>query len=176
MAAGAIWTGCSTSSPPTPKRRANGYYFDAVVYHLYFNPSQAPQVLAEAQASLKKHGIAGKEIWINETNAPPSNDPQEPPWSKPRFKITVDEQAAFVIQEFSLAFAAGAAAASSSTSCATAPTTPNPSSPTACCARDDSPRPAFDAYRVATTYLARLPLGVLAETGTGQRGHVRPGR
>ena len=30
------------------------------------------------------------------------------PWSKPRYRVSLDEQAAFVLQEFSLAFAAGA--------------------------------------------------------------------
>ena len=33
-----------------PEAAAHGYYFDAVVYHLYFNPMQTPQVLGEAQA------------------------------------------------------------------------------------------------------------------------------
>ena len=54
-----------------PEAPAHGYYFDAIPYHLYFNPSQTPGVLAEARATLKKHGITGKELWINETNAPP---------------------------------------------------------------------------------------------------------
>jgi hypothetical protein len=135
-----------------PDARANGCYFDAAVYHLYFNPSQTPLVLAETQASFRKHGIAGKEIWINETNAPPSNDPQEPPWSVPRFRITVDEQAAFVLQEFSLAFAAGATRVGFY-KLRNSPGHPESIEPYGLLRGDDSRRPAFDAYRVATTYL-----------------------
>jgi hypothetical protein len=88
--------------------RERAYCFDAVVYHLYFKPLQAPQVLGEARASLRKRGIEDKDLWVNETNAPPSDDAQELPWSKPRYRVSLDEQAAFVLQEFSLAFAAGA--------------------------------------------------------------------
>ena len=69
------------------------------------DPRRAGRGAGGAQASMES---TGKELWINETNAPPSDDAQEPPWSKPRFRITQAEQAAFVLQEFSLAFAAGA--------------------------------------------------------------------
>lgn len=131
---------------------AHGFYFDAVIYHLYFNPSQTPQVLAEAQAALRRRGIAGKELWINETNAPPSDDPQEPPWSPPRFKITQDEQAAFVIQEFALAFAAGADRVSVY-KLRNTPDHPESIEPYGLLRGDDSPRPAFTAYKTATTYL-----------------------
>ena len=62
----------------------------------------------ETRASLARYSAAGKSIWINETNAPPSDDPQEPPWSEPRFRVSLDEQAAFVLQEFALAFSHGA--------------------------------------------------------------------
>ncbi|MCA9871489.1 MAG: hypothetical protein KC487_14070, partial [Anaerolineae bacterium] len=87
---------------------AEGYFFDGVVYHLYFNPGQTVDVLEETRASLARYGITGKSIWINETNAPPSDDPQELPWSEPRFRVSLDEQAAFVLQEFALAFSHGA--------------------------------------------------------------------
>ncbi len=91
-----------------PEASANGYYFDAVLYHLYFNPAQTVDVLQETRQTLARHGLADKPIWINETNAPPSNDPLEPPWSAPRFPVSLQEQAAFVIQEFALAFSSGA--------------------------------------------------------------------
>ncbi len=87
-----------------PEAAARGYYFDGVTYHLYFSPSQTVDVLNETRQALSRYGMAGKEIWINETNAPPSEDPQEAPWSKPRFRVSLEEQAAFVLQEFALAF------------------------------------------------------------------------
>ncbi|MCX7707607.1 MAG: hypothetical protein N2204_06340 [Anaerolineae bacterium] len=136
-----------------PEAPAHAFYFDAVIYHLYFNPSQTPAVLAEARASLARYGLTGKELWINETNAPPSEDPQEPPWSKPRFKITLEEQAAFVLQEFSLAFASGASRVEFYKLRNTADH-PESIEPYGLLRGDDSRRPAFTAYRVATTYLA----------------------
>ncbi len=136
-----------------PEAPARGFYFDAVIYHLYFNPSQTPNVLAEAQAVLAQYGLTGKELWLNETNAPPSEDPLEPPWSVPRFKITLEEQAAFVLQEFSLAFAAGADRVEFYKLRNTADH-PESIEPYGLLRGDNSPRPAFAAYRVATTYLA----------------------
>ncbi len=135
-----------------PDAAAQGFYFDATIYHLYFNPSQTPQVLAEARTSLQRHGMAGKALWINETNAPPSDDPQELPWSAPRFTITQAEQAAFVIQEFSLAFAAGAGRVSFYKLRNTADH-PESIEPYGLLRGDDSPRPAYTAYKTATTYL-----------------------
>ncbi len=135
-----------------PEAPAHGYYFDAVVYHVYFNPNQTADVLAETQQSLARHGIVGKEIWINETNAPPSNDPQEPPWSAPRFPISLEEQASFVLQEFALAFSSGANRVEVYKLRNTADH-PESIEPFGLLRADDSRRPAFVAYQVATTYL-----------------------
>jgi hypothetical protein len=135
-----------------PETAAHGYYFDGVIYHLYFNPNQTADVLAETRQALAKRGITGKEIWINETNAPPSDDKAEPPWSKPRFRITLQEQAAFVIQEFALAFSSGASRVEFYKLRNTADH-PESIEPFGLLRADDSRRPAFAAYRVATTYL-----------------------
>jgi hypothetical protein len=135
-----------------PEAPVHGYYFDAIPYHLYFNPSQTPAVLAEAQATLKKRGITGKEVWINETNAPPSDDQQEPAWSSPRFRVTQAEQAAFVLQEFSLGFAAGASRVAFY-KLRNSADHPESIEPYGLLRADDSPRPALAAYQVATTYL-----------------------
>ena len=135
-----------------PEAPAHGYYFDAVVYHLYFKPLQTVEVLAWVQDTLAKHGISGKEVWVNETNAPPSDDPQELPWSAPRFRISLQEQAAFVIQEFSLAFASGANRVEFY-KLRNTPDHPESIEPFGLLRGDDSPRPAFTAYQVATSYL-----------------------
>jgi hypothetical protein len=135
-----------------PEAAAHSYYFDGVIYHLYFNPSQTVDVLAETRQALAKRGITGKEIWINETNAPPSDDAQEPPWSKPRFRVSLREQAAFVIQEFALAFSSGAGRVEVYKLRNTADH-PESIEPFGLVRADDSPRPALAAYRVATSYL-----------------------
>jgi hypothetical protein len=135
-----------------PDAPAHNYYFDAVTYHLYFKPLQAPQVIGEAQQSLARHGIAGKAIWINETNAPASDDARELPWSSPRFQISLDEQAAFVLQEMALAFAAGAERVEVYKLRNTADH-PESIEPFGLLRADDSRRPAFAAFRTAATYL-----------------------
>ena len=135
-----------------PEAAAGGFFFDVVPYHLYFNPTQAPQVIGEVKAALARRGITGKEIWINETNAPPSDDPQELPWSAPRYRISLDEQAAFVIQQFSQAFAAGASRVEIY-KLRNSADHPESIEPFGLLRADDSRRPAFDAYRAVTTYL-----------------------
>jgi hypothetical protein len=135
-----------------PEAAAHDYFFDGVIYHLYFNPNQTADVLAETRQALAKRGITGKEIWINETNAPPSDDKAEPPWSKPRFRITLGEQAAFVIQEVALAFSSGASRVEFYKLRNTADH-PESIEPFGLLRADNSPRPAFTAYRVAATTL-----------------------
>lgn len=148
-----------------PAASANGYYFDAVVYHLYFKPLQAPTVLGEARASLQKHGIKGKELWVNETNAPPSEDKQELPWSKARYRVSLEEQAAFVLQEFSLAFAAGATRVEFY-KLRNSADHPESIEPYGLLRGDDSRRPAFLAYQVATTYLRDFRSAVHEQAGS----------
>ncbi len=147
-----------------PAAAAHGFYFDAVVYHLYFKPLQAPQVLGEARASLRRHGIHGKELWVNETNAPPSEDKQELPWSRPRYRISLAEQAAFVLQEISLAFAAGATRVEVY-KLRNSAEHPESIEPYGLLRGDDSRRPAFDAFRVATTYLRDFRAAVREQAG-----------
>jgi hypothetical protein len=135
-----------------PEAAAHAYCFDGVIYHLYFNPFQTVDVIEETRQALAKRGITGKEIWINETNAPPSDDKLEQPWSKPRFRVTLQEQAAFVIQEFALAFASGASRVEVYKLRNTADH-PESIEPFGLLRADNSPRPAFAAYRAATSYL-----------------------
>lgn len=135
-----------------PDAAANNFYLDGVVYHLYFSPTQTADILAETRRTLDRYGLVGKEVWINETNAPPSEDAQEPPWSKARFRVTLEEQAAFVLQEFALAFAGGATRVEFYKLRNTADH-PESIEPFGLLRGDDSRRPAFAAYQVATTYL-----------------------
>ena len=135
-----------------PEAAANGYYFDGVAYHLYFRPSQTMDVIGQVQGMLGARGIMAKELWINQTNAPPSEDARTPAVAAPGFRLTLEEQSAFVIQEYALAFGSGAnrvafyklrdddARAESA-------------QPYGLLRADDSRRPAFDAFKVATTYL-----------------------
>lgn len=148
-----------------PSAAANGYYFDTVVYHLYFKPLQTLEVIGEARRILLAHGMGGKEIWINETNAPPSNDAQELPWSRPRFPISLQEQAAFVVQEFALAFASGASRVEIYKMRNSADH-PESIEPFGLLRADDSRRPAFVAYQTVTTYLRDFSKAELQREGS----------
>lgn len=147
-----------------PAAPAAGYFFDGVVYHLYFTPRQTSDVLAETWQSLARYGMTGKQIWINETNAPPSDDPQEPPWSAPRFRVSLEEQAAFILQQFSLAFAGGASRVQVYKLRNTADH-PESIEPFGLLRADDSPRPAFDAFKTAATHLAGFTSARLERQG-----------
>lgn len=136
-----------------PDAPAHNFYFDGIVYHLYYKPLQAPAIIAEMQAILGGRGVMAKELWINETNAPPSDDAQEPPVGTPRFQVSVEEQSAFVIQEFSLAFAAGANRVEFY-KLRNSADHPESVEPYGLLRADDSRRPAFEAYRTMTAYLS----------------------
>ena len=135
-----------------PEAASYGYYFDAVGYHLYFDPRRSLEIISEVQGLLGARGVMAKQIWINQTNAPPSEDPQEPPTSAPRFRITLEEQSAFVIQEYALAFAGGADRVGFYKMRNSADH-PESIEPYGLLRADDSRRPAFEAYKVVTTYL-----------------------
>jgi hypothetical protein len=136
-----------------PEAAEHGYYFDGVIYHLYYKPQQVFDILTEVRTTLDAYGLTENTIWLNETNAPPSSDPLEPPHREPRFKASLAEQSTFLIQVHAMAFAAGAERVQvyklfNSTE------HPEDVQPFGLIRGDDSRRPAFDAYRVVTEYLS----------------------
>ena len=91
------------------QRSANGYYFDVIPWHWYSRSSDVYWRTLEARSILAQRGISGKDMWVNESNAPACAEP--PLWvscSDPNYKgsATVEEQAAFVIQAAAYALAA----------------------------------------------------------------------
>lgn len=85
---------------------ANGYYFDVATVHAYFRPEQVYDLVRFTRQAMLDRGI-DKPVWINETNAPPSDDPVNP-IDGPLFPVSLQEQPAFLVQAFAMAFAAGA--------------------------------------------------------------------
>ena len=147
-----------------PEAVANDYYFDGVIYHLYYKPQQIYDILSEVRATLDAYGLNDKAIWLNETNAPPSSDPAELPHREPRFKATLSEQSAFMIQGHAMAFAAGAERVQvyklfNSTE------HPEDVQPFGLLRGDRSRRPAFDAYQVVTTYMRDFETARLFQRG-----------
>lgn len=147
-----------------PEAAANNFYFDAVVFHLYYKPELILNVLSDIKRVLSEYGQAGKPIWMNETNAPPSSDTLEPPHWEPRFRVSLEEQSAFILQIFAVAFANGVERVEvyklrNSTE------HPEDHQPFGLMRGDGSFRPAFHAYQVATTYLAGFQNVTLTQQG-----------
>lgn len=147
-----------------PEAAAHGYYFDGVVYHLYYKPQQVYDILREVRHTLDSYGLQDKAIWLNETNAPPSTDLQEPPHREPDFQVTLSEQSAYIIQVHAMAFGAGAERVQvyklfNSTE------HPEDVQPFGLLRGDKSRRPAFAAYQVVTTYLSGFEQMHLFERG-----------
>ena len=88
-----------------PNAGAHGFYFDVVSLHIYFKPRTIPDIVEKTRAAMRRYRL-DKPIWVDETNAPPFDDPQHP-IAYPRFRVTQAEQRAFVVQAFALALASG---------------------------------------------------------------------
>ena len=107
-----------------PAAPANGGFFDVLALNIYRNPHDLwdrihgggamallpPNRRGFAQR-LADMGLAGKPIWLTEFNAMPFDDHNVPGWdpqiANDGFRITMDEQASFVIQALTLARLAG---------------------------------------------------------------------
>ena len=139
----------------------NNYYCDAVALHVYFQPNFVYSITALYHQLMREHGF-DKPVWIVETNAAPSLDPQMPAPGG-LFAITLDEQAAYVVQAFAMGIAGGASrigifkTIDTSTDLAANP------EPFGLVRADGSRRPAFTAYRVAATYMAGFQGGQLEQ-------------
>jgi hypothetical protein len=140
-----------------PQAAAENYYFDAVSYHLYYQPRQIFDILSDVRAILNAHGLNNKPIWLNETNAPPSEDSLEPLNTPGAASITLEEQSAFVIQAFALALAGGAERIAFYKMRNDYPH-PESVEPYGLLRADNSRRPAFAAFRTAATYFAATQL------------------
>jgi len=147
-----------------PQAAKNDYYFDGVNYHLYYKPNQLRDIITETRATLDARGLQDKTIWLNETNAPPSNDPAEPPHREPRFKATLEEQRAFIIQAYAVAFGAGAERVQVY-KLYNSPGHPEDAQPFGLLRGDKSRRPAFEAYQLVTKYLSGFETATLFEQG-----------
>lgn len=136
-----------------PEAASQNYYFDVVSYHLYYNPRQTFEALTEVRSILDAHGIGNKPIWLNETNAPPSDDYLEPLAAPAATSVTLEEQSAYVIQTFALALAGGAERVAFNK---LRNDNPHPESvePYGLLRADNSRRPAFAAFQAVTKYFA----------------------
>ncbi|MBN1220278.1 MAG: hypothetical protein JXM69_15220 [Anaerolineae bacterium] len=132
-----------------PQAAGDNYYFDAVSYHVYYSPRQVLDVVSDIRNLLNTYGLGHKPVWVNETNAPPSEDYIEPVAAPGPFKITLEEQSAFVIQAFAMGLAGGAERVAFFKM-----RNERAETPYGLLRSDDSRRPAFTAFQVVTTHFA----------------------
>ncbi len=135
-----------------PEAAEHGYYFDVVSVHLYFKPETTIEIINTLRAALDEHGL-DKPIWINETNAPPYDDPAQP-WDNPVFHVTQQMQASFLMQEFALALAMGVERIAVYKLIDEPPLAPG-FEPYGLIRTDRTPRPAFTAFEVITRHYSR---------------------
>jgi hypothetical protein len=95
-----------------PDRTRFNWYMDIVGLHSYSTSRRTGQVVARVNNTLTGYGLA-KPIWLNETGVPVWDDYPGQTWSannpsERRWRSTMEQQAAFVMQSAAYAFAAGA--------------------------------------------------------------------
>ena len=134
-----------------PTGQEHGYYFDVVSLHIYFEIRNFDTILGTTHAALAAYGLH-KPIWVNETDAPPNDDPAYP-LSEANYKVSMEEQASFLLQAFSLALSKGAERIAVYKWVVADPPLPG-AEPNGVVRPDGSRRPAFDAYRLITTHYA----------------------
>ncbi len=133
-----------------PTAVEHNYYFDVVSVHIYFQTESVPYIINEMLAALRAYGLQ-KPIWVNETNASPDSDPDWP-LVRPRWRVSLEEQAGFLLQSFALALSAGAERIAAYKLKDVG--LPPGGEPFGLLRPDGSRRPAFEAYRLITTYYA----------------------
>jgi hypothetical protein len=93
-----------TQDPDAP---ANDYYFDVYSLHIYFRTDSVYDLVNQSRDLLDQYGLSDKRIWINETNASPTDDPLWPV-DRPVYHLDLTQQSAFLVQAAGLSLAAGA--------------------------------------------------------------------
>ena len=138
-----------------PRAIEHNLYHDAVALNLYRSPDDVYRVYSVFTSIQHRYGIE-RPVWLTEMNAMPSDDAQSgctAPDTVPGTKVSLDQQAAFAIQSFALAAAAGYQHAEFySMRDATACQYP----PWGLVRADGSRRPVADAVRTALTYFSHF--------------------
>ena len=146
-----------------PTAPQHNHYFDIVTLHIYFKPQTVCEITSFFRQTMQEHGL-DKPIWINETNAAPSHDPSRPVHN-PRFVISLDEQASYIIQACALGLAAGVERIAVYKMIDKPGDVHANPEPYGLVRADGSLRPAFHAYQVVTNYFAGVLKASLVRRG-----------
>jgi hypothetical protein len=87
----------------------HNHFFDVMSVHLYSRSDQPYHVVNVLKSDLTARGMNQHPIWLTESGAPLYGDasPGQLPLDKHDYYVSVDEQAAYVIQSYANALAAG---------------------------------------------------------------------
>jgi len=87
---------------PTGKEHG---YFDAANLHLYIGAPSFYWIISDLRQQLRAHGWSDKQVWVSETNVEPYDDPSHVV-PVDQFRVTMDEQAGFLVDAFATDIAA----------------------------------------------------------------------
>jgi hypothetical protein len=146
-----------------PTAAAHGDYFDIVVLHQYSNPLNTYAALRVFQRALAVYGL-DRPIWVGESNVAPDDDPTGA--IGPAFHATLDQQAAYIIQAFALARAAGAERMSIYK--LVDERAEGPGELYGLVRNDGSIRPAFSAFQTAVRYMSSPTSAVYTWDGASE--------
>jgi hypothetical protein len=141
-----------------PDAPAHGYFFDVAMAHVYFKTQNVWNVIVEMQGILWHFGLQDKPIWLDETNARPSVDPFVMLPSTLPYDVTLDQQAAFVVQAAALSLAANLERFAVYR-LYDDHFIPGQSEPWGLVRYDGSRRPAFETYRTVIRYFSDTEYG-----------------
>ena len=146
-----------------PDRAANNWYFDAVAVHMYSRPWDTYWHTWRIGYYLRLHGLDDKPIWVNESGVPVWDDYPGPTWEPDSpYRATMEEQAAYVIQNYVYGLYAGAERIfffMLHDDCGNGPDAHDAyglfrnTADAPCYPSDGRARPSYTAYRVAATHL-----------------------
>ncbi len=135
-----------------PNAAGNNYYFDVATSHQYFRPDTVYSLTLWHHETMRTFGF-DKPVWLVETNAAPSLDPAWPV-PEPKFNVTLDDQAAFMVQALAMGLAGGAERIAVYKLADTPGDHAANPEPFGLVRMDGSRRPAFASFQLAARYLA----------------------
>ena len=150
------------------------HFFDVASLHLYFKPEQIYEITQLFRQLLDRYGFSDKPLWINETNAPPSDDPHHPA-PEVRFHVTQEQQSYFLVQAWAMALAGGAERVAFY-KMQDEPRLQPGAWPYGMARKDGSLRPVFWSYRTLVTYLSHYENADLTRDGDIRRVVVPRGK
>jgi O-glycosyl hydrolase len=146
-----------------PEGPANNYFFDAVAWHVYSRPTDVYERVRRSRLLLQNYA-GQKAIWVNEGNLPVWSESRLNDYGRFPLSGTLEEQAAWVVQWYAYALAAGADRALMYRM-------HDSDEPEAwgLARSDGSLRPAYVAYQLAARYFSHSTAATRATLGDAEQ-------